>query len=48
MSVLKRGLDMNVMEKHLEVKETEKHRLKEGWESMFCYVCLSFKHLNYL
>lgn len=34
MSVLKRGLDMDVMGKHLEGKETEKHRLKWGWESV--------------
>lgn len=48
MLVLKRGLDMDVMEKHLEVKETEKHRLDWGWESVFHHVSLSFKHLNYL
>lgn len=47
MSVLKRRLDMDLMEKHLEMKETEKRRLKWGWESVFCHVCLSLKHLNY-
>lgn len=48
MLVLKKGLDMDGMEKYLGAKETEKHRLNRGWESVFFHVCLSFKHLNYL